>query len=94
MFSIWTKGIGDSLKRTPGEAARLTSLRNCISLNKSTCIVASHRVLAECNPIFQCLEQIPCSQPFSENILDPSPHFISGLWCVLGQADVSHVLIE
>lgn len=26
MFSIWTKGIEDSLKRTPGGAARLTSL--------------------------------------------------------------------
>ena len=83
MFSIWTKGIEDSLKRTPGEAARLTSLPNCISLDKARYIVASHGVLAECNPIFQCLEQIPGSQPFSQNILDPSPHFISGLWGVL-----------
>ena len=28
MFSIWTKGIDDSLNRTPGGAARLTSLIN------------------------------------------------------------------
>ena len=31
MFSIWTNGIEDCLKRTPGGAARLTSLERSMS---------------------------------------------------------------
>lgn len=60
MFSIWTKGIEESLKRTPGGAARLTSLRFCVSFSAASLILTAG-ILAECNPIFQGLQHIPRS---------------------------------
>ncbi len=58
MFSIWTNGIEDSLKRTPGGAARLTSLHAVVSAHSdsSHIIFKVYSVLAKCSAILQSFQ--------------------------------------
>ena len=95
MFSIWTKGMVDSLKRTPGGAARLMSLQVRGTLAEVLGVKPERSfLLAKGNAILQRFENVPSCQALSEYAFNPCPYSVRCFGGVFGQADVPHVSVQ
>jgi hypothetical protein len=96
MFSICMKGILDFLNRMgePGRA-RFASLRmlsvTTIPRNSNSCVPD---VPTKYCSIFECLEQVPRWQLFSQCLFNPVSDLVCGFGGISVHAELPHVLVE